>query len=339
METKWVKIDAVADVACVYEKELALAAELLAAGELVAFPTETVYGLGGNALLAISAEKIYRAKGRPSDNPLIVHVAEVDQVSEIAVPDSRAKTLMRALCPAPLTCVLPKKDCIPAAVTGGLSTVAVRIPNHPVALALLRRCRLPVAAPSANLSGHPSPTTGRHVYEDLAGRIAMVLDSGSCGVGVESTVLDLTVDPPVILRPGAVTAAMLEPYLGRVLLGGEKVGDGEAPKAPGMKYRHYAPRGEVTLFSGDALVRAYERAADPDIAVLATDAVLARLKVPRGFSLGRDEEDLATAAHRLFAALRYCDRVGATKIFAQTFPEKGLGIALMNRLKKAAAKK
>lgn len=333
------KIEITEDLTQRYEAEISEAAELLAAGELVAFPTETVYGLGGNALLADSAKKIYAAKGRPSDNPLIVHVAEVEQINEFAVLDARAEKLMRALCPAPLTCVLPKKDCIPMAVTGGLQTVAVRIPNHPVAQALLKKCCLPVAAPSANLSGKPSPTCGSHVYHDLAGKIAMVLDSGQAGVGVESTVLDLTAETSVILRPGAVTAEMLEPFLGTVLMGGKKISGKEIPKAPGMKYKHYAPKGEITLFEPQDLVRAYS--ANPggaDIVVLATADVLAAINPVRSFCLGGDKDDLTAAAHNLFAALRYCDEIGAETIYAQKFAEEGIGVALMNRLGKAAAK-
>ena len=250
---------------------------------------------------------------------------------------------MRALCPAPLTCVLPKLPCIPREVTGGLDTVAVRIPNHHVAQALLRQCRLPVAAPSANLSGKPSPTTGGHVYQDLAGRIAMVLDSGRAGIGVESTVLDLTADTPVILRPGAVTAQMLEPYLGEVLLGGKKVGDTEIPKAPGMKYRHYAPKGRMILLTAEELAAAYEAAqaagGGERVAVLATEKVLRQIRQPLYYyRLGADEQDLQAAAHNIFAGLRYCDEIGADVIYCEKFAEDGIGLAVMNRLRKAASK-
>lgn len=338
MDTKVVKIAIQEDLEKKYQEELAAAAQLLKDGELVAFPTETVYGLGGNALLAESAKKIYAAKGRPSDNPLIVHVADADQVFDFAYPDARAEKLFREICPAPLTCVLKKKSCIPDEVTGGLDTVAVRIPKHPVALALLKKCGLPIAAPSANLSGRPSPTSGEHVYHDLAGRIAMIVDSGSAGVGLESTVLDLTADVPVILRPGAVTAEMLEPYLGKVLLGGQKVGAKEVPKAPGMKYRHYAPKGEITLFSAQDLPAVYRNAEDQDIVVLATADVLQQIDCPRTFCLGRDQKDLESVAHNLFAALRYCDEIEGKKIYAQKFTDEGLGYAIMNRLNKAAAK-
>lgn len=346
METKWLKIDPTKDVATEYKAELQAAADLLSAGELVAFPTETVYGLGGNALNADSAAKIYAAKGRPSDNPLIVHVAEVEQVFEIARVSERAAALLRALCPAPLTCVLPKLPCVLREVTGGLDTVAVRIPNHPVAQALLRQCRLPVAAPSANLSGKPSPTTGEHVYNDLAGRIAMVLDSGRAGIGVESTVLDLTADTPVILRPGAVTAQMLEPYLGEVLLGGAHVGSKEIPKAPGMKYRHYAPKGRVILLAAGELAAAYKEAGGgasagaKKVAVLATDKVLRQIQPQpeHYYRLGADEQDLQAAAHNIFAGLRYCDEIGADVIYCEKFSEEGIGLAVMNRLRKAASK-
>lgn len=339
MKTKLLKINPNVDVLTEYAKELQEAAEILKAGGLVAFPTETVYGLGGNALSAESAEKIYRAKGRPSDNPLIVHVAEVERVFDIAHVDERAERLMRAFCPSPLTCVLPKKNCIPSTVTGGRNTVAVRIPNHPVALALLKTCNLPIAAPSANLSGKPSPTLGEHVYNDLAGKVDIVIDGGSAGVGLESTVLDLTLQVPVILRPGAVTAEMLEPYLGEVITGGTKVGKREAPKAPGMKYKHYAPQGEVTLFKGDNLKKAFDNlnCKQKTTAVLATENILKEIECENTFSLGKDENDLENVAHNIFAALRYCDKIGAEIILCQSFPEIGIGYAIMNRLNKAAA--
>ena len=341
METKLLKINPEVDVLTEYIDELQEAADLLTAGKLVAFPTETVYGLGGNALSAESAKKIYNAKGRPSDNPLIVHVAEVEQVFDIAYVDERAEKLMRAFCPSPLTCVLPKKPCIPDAVTGGRNTVAVRIPNHPVAQALLKTCKIPVAAPSANLSGKPSPTLGEHVYSDLAGRVAMVIDGGSAGVGLESTVLDLTAETPIILRPGAITAEMLVPYLGEVLIGGKIVGDKEIPKAPGMKYKHYAPKGEVNLFTAEDLPTANNslNSGEKKVALLATADVLAKIDAQNTFCLGKDENDLETVAHNIFAALRYCDKIGAEIILCQSFTEAGIGLAIMNRLNKAAAKK
>lgn len=345
-KTKWVKIDlAETDWQCQAEAALQEAAQLLQQGELVAFPTETVYGLGGNALLEHSAKKIYAAKGRPSDNPLIVHIAKAEKAEELAEVSPLAKQLMAAFFPGPLTLVLPKKPCIPYAVTGGLDTVAIRNPQHPVALALLERCQLPIAAPSANLSGKPSPTTGAHVYHDLAGRIAMVLDSGSAGVGLESTVLDVTADPPVILRPGAITQADLLPYCGQVLLGGAKVANGEAPKAPGMKYKHYAPRGQVVLSTGEALQQEYAKLhsaqSDKKLVVLATQSTLEqqRLRAATHYILAATPADLVGFAQQLFAALRWCDEQQADVILVEAVEDTELGCAIMNRLRKAAGKK
>ncbi len=340
IKTQWVKLDLQQEnLAAAYVKELRQAADFLRQGQLVAFPTETVYGLGGNALDPASVGKIYAAKGRPSDNPLIVHVATKAQVAELAEVSPLAEGLIHAFCPGPLTLVLPKKAIVPKEVTGGLDTVAIRIPNHPVAMALLQQAGLPIAAPSANLSGKPSPTTGAHVYRDLAGRIAMVLDSGSAGVGLESTVLDVTGDTPVILRPGAVTLEHIRPYAPGVLLGGSRVGAKEVPKAPGMKYKHYAPNGQVKLYSAGELPAACQQAMASHsletLAVMATDRVLRQLPLEiNRFSLGAG--DLETVAQRMFAGLRWCDQQQASLILAESFPEEGLGCAIMNRLKKAA---
>ncbi len=231
------------------------AAIILKEKGLVAFPTETVYGLGGDALDQHAAAKIYAAKGRPSDNPLIVHIADTDAVYKLAkeVPD-KAKLLMEAFWPGPLTIILPKKEIVPDGTTGGLNTVAIRMPSHPVALSLIRESGLYIAAPSANTSGRPSPTLADHVMEDMKGRIEMILDGGAVGIGIESTIVDLTGDIPVILRPGFITKSMLEEIVGEVTIDPALIEPDPnlRPKAPGMKYTHYAPKGELTIVEGDS---------------------------------------------------------------------------------------
>ena len=230
------------------------AAEILKQGGLVAFPTETVYGLGGNGLDKEAAKKIYAAKGRPSDNPLILHVSSIEEVYPLvkALPE-KAKKLMEAFWPGPLTLVLPKSDLVPKESTGGLETVALRSPENALTLSLIRACGFPIAGPSANLSGRPSPTEASHVFEDLGGRIEGILEDGAVGIGVESTIVDLSEDCPTLLRPGAITQEDLEELLGEKIaidptLLGKGMTEGLTPKAPGMKYRHYAPKAEMLLF-------------------------------------------------------------------------------------------
>jgi L-threonylcarbamoyladenylate synthase len=332
---------------------LAEAAALLRAGELVAFPTETVYGLGANALDAAACRRIFAVKGRPADNPLIVHIADMAQIETVcAAWPAAAGRLAAAFWPGPLTLVLPRRPGGAAAeVTGGLDTVGVRMPAHPLALALIRAAALPLAAPSANLSGKPSPTTAAHVLRDLQGRTPLILDGGPCPVGLESTVLDLTPPVPVILRPGAVTREDLARALGRsVRAAGESAAGGEGgPKAPGMKYRHYAPAGRVIMFEPAAAGRQIAerlRGVRPGarIALLATDETLAgldaalRARIETVFSLGSARLP-AEGAARLFAGLRLADERRADIIFVQTTAETGLGAAFMNRLRKAAGAK
>ena len=230
------------------------AAEILKGGGLVAFPTETVYGLGGNGLDKEAAKKIYAAKGRPSDNPLILHVSSIEEVYPLvkALPE-KAKKLMEAFWPGPLTLVLPKSDIVPKESTGGLETVALRSPENALTLDLIRACGFPIAGPSANLSGRPSPTEAAHVLEDLGGRIEGILEDGAVGIGVESTIVDLSENCPTLLRPGAITPEDLEELLGEKVaidptLLGKSMAEGFTPKAPGMKYRHYAPKAEMILF-------------------------------------------------------------------------------------------
>lgn len=252
METIIQKVDREA----VTEEELFDAAAVLQRGGLVAFPTETVYGLGGDALREDASAKIYEAKGRPSDNPLIVHIAEIKQLYDIAayVPE-KAEKLMEAFWPGPLTMIFRKKEIVPKSTTGGLETVAVRMPSHPVALALIRCSGCYIAAPSANTSGRPSPTKAEHVVEDLQGRIDMILDGGSVEIGLESTIVDMTEEVPMILRPGYITKEMLETVAGAVAIDPAVISRTAKPdtvaKAPGMKYRHYAPHGEMTIVEGE----------------------------------------------------------------------------------------
>ncbi|MDR1604582.1 MAG: threonylcarbamoyl-AMP synthase [Gracilibacteraceae bacterium] len=327
---------------------VAAAVALLRAGETVAFPTETVYGLGADALNAAACRRIFAAKGRPADNPLIVHIADTAQVGNIcAAWPPEAGRLAARFWPGPLTLVLPKQRAVPAEVTGGLSTVGVRMPAHPLALALIRASGLALAAPSANLSGKPSPTTAAHVWDDLGGRIPLILDGGPCRVGLESTVLDLSAAAPTVLRPGAVTREELEATLEQpVRLAEADATAAGMPKAPGMKYRHYAPAGRVILLGATDTVRQIAeqlRAVRPGerIAVLATDETLAgldaasRARIATVYSLGSARLPDQAAA-RLFAGLRLADERRADFVFVQTAEESGMGAAFMNRLRKAA---
>ncbi|MBE7062300.1 MAG: threonylcarbamoyl-AMP synthase [Clostridia bacterium] len=314
------------------EEQLLPAAAVLQNGGICAFPTETVYGLGANAWDAEAVAKIFRAKGRPQDNPLIVHVADPGQLSDICIVTPLAETLISRFWGGPLTLILPKTDKVPAAVTAGLDTVAVRMPSHPIANALLRLCGLPVAAPSANLSGKPSPTRAAHVLADMDGRADCIIDGGDCLWGVESTVLDLTVSPPAILRPGAVTKEEIYGEIGEVIYG---TGVG-APKSPGMKYTHYAPDAPVFIAEGpDAAARIAEAAkAYTRPGVLYYDCNPPAL--PVAISAGNTAAEYAA---QLFFALREFDRQGADVIFAIPPAAGGMGDAVRNRLFKSAGGK
>lgn len=329
-------------------EDLSAAAIALRQGQLVAFPTETVYGLGGNALDVRAAEKIYGAKGRPSDNPLIVHIYRIEQLTELVTEISdAARTLMTAFWPGPLTLIFPKKNVVPDCVTGGLGTVAIRMPDHPVALKLLQAADLAVAAPSANTSGKPSPTKAEHVWHDLHGRIAGIVDGGACRVGLESTVLDLTGKAPVILRPGAVTREAIEEWIGPVAEAPLEASSKEAPRAPGMKYTHYAPEAPLYLCKGSGpqiasglmkeisqgtgqtglMFSAETLSAFPQ-AFLSSEAVVVE-------NLG-SRANLEVVAARVFDALRYFDQAGVSIIYTEYFSTASIGAALMNRLHKAA---
>lgn len=377
------------------KKDIEEAAQILKAGGLVAFPTETVYGLGGNGLDKEAARKIYAAKGRPSDNPLILHVSKMEEVYPLveSVPE-KAKRLMESFWPGPLTLILQKSKIVPLESTGGLDTVAIRCPDNALTLELIERAGLPVAGPSANLSGSPSPTEASHVYHDLSGRIEGILDDGAVGIGVESTILDMSTDRPTLLRPGAITLEDLTEVLGEKpeidpTLLGKKMEDGFIPKAPGMKYRHYAPKAEMILFCSleekeseekeskkkeledktSEKKRSEDRISEGKESEYKVSKRIAEYleEEGRGFPrekiavfcaeetkhfyqemaekegivlkvLGRRDEPLSMT-HNLFRILRECDEEGIELILSEGYSEKGIGFALMNRMKKAAGQK
>ena len=320
---------------------------LISIGELVAFPTETVYGLGGDALRPEAAARIYAAKGRPSDNPLIVHIADVEDLKRLAktVPQD-AYLLAEAFWPGPLTMIVQRGEAVPLATTGGLDTVAIRMPDHPVALELIRRSGCVIAAPSANTSGRPSPTEGIHVREDMDGRIAMILDSGPVGIGIESTIIDLTEDVPMILRPGFITPEMLSVVLGKEVIidpGLIAADDTTKPKAPGMKYKHYAPKADMIIIDGDkeAVIRAINEKTAADhkhgkkVAVIATEETKDHYQADVVLSMGSRQDEDSIAKH-MYKILRDCDTLQVEAIYSESFQTPRIGQAIMNRLLKAA---
>lgn len=322
------------------------AGQILREGGLVAFPTETVYGLGGDALNPLSSRRIYAAKGRPQDNPLIVHICRREDLGRIAARIPReAEKLAERFWPGPLTMVLPRADRVPRETTGGLDTVAVRMPDHPVALALIDAAGGFVAAPSANTSGKPSPTLAKYVLEDMDGRIDMILDGGPVGIGLESTIVDMTSEIPTILRPGYITQEMLEETLGRVetdraLLSPDSC---QPPKAPGMKYRHYAPAGELTVVAGpqEAVVEwingrlRSHRAAGRKTGVICTEETKGRYLADQVKNAGK-RDDEAGIARELYRILREFDDEQVEVMYSEAFDTAGVGQAVMNRLLKAA---
>ena len=369
METKRIKIS---DTKNINDEELKEAAQILRDGGLVAFPTETVYGLGGNALDEKAAGKIYAAKGRPSDNPLIAHVSCAAEVTPLVkyIPEA-GKKLMDAFWPGPLTIIFPKSDIVPYGTTGGLDTVAVRMPVDPVANRLIALAGVPVAAPSANTSGRPSPTTADHVWQDLNGKIEMIIDGGPVGIGVESTIVDVSGDVPAVLRPGAITMEMLKDVLGEVTIDPAILGPmaaGVRPKAPGMKYTHYAPHGTLSIVEAAADESANRASLHSGIKVSynATEAETLRVaekikalvneKESQGYkvailttkehaSLYKDYPNVMivgegskgqTISARLYAALRECDSEQMEYMYSEAFDQNELGGAIMNRLLKAA---
>ena len=318
------------------------AAEILKDGGLVAFPTETVYGLGGIATDAKAAEKIYRAKGRPSDNPLIIHIAEPEDAELYAETGELYYRLAAAFMPGPLTVILKKRDIIPAEVTGGLDTVAVRCPSHPIARELIRKTGVAIAAPSANLSGSPSPTSGEHVIADLSGRIDAIIDGGECDIGLESTIVMLDGDGVTLLRPGAITVDALSCICERVKVADAvtaSLAENEKPLSPGMKYRHYAPKAPLCLLDGDpdeVLSFMFRRQNAEKCVIICYEEDADYLRCERLIIIGK-RDDLATQAKNLFAALREADTMDGDCVYAHLPPRDGMGLALYNRLIRAAA--
>lgn len=315
------------------------AGQIIRQGGLVALPTETVYGLGANALNPDAVKNIFLAKGRPQDNPLIIHIEDASQAERYAknIPPVYYE-LCRRFCPGPLTIILPKKDIIPLETSGGLETVAIRIPAHPVARAIIHEAGVPIAAPSANLSGSPSPTTAQHCVHDLWGRVDAIVDAGECSVGVESTVISLAGEKPILLRPGAVTPQMLKEFLPDLMIHEavtEKLKEGVRADSPGMKYKHYAPKAKITILDADSrdFTEYVNSQKKEGMFALCFEEDVPFLQVPY-ISLGKDETD---QAKHLFAALRELDERGAQEVYARCPSKQGVGLAVYNRLIRAAA--
>ena len=322
------------------------AGEILKNGGLVAIPTETVYGLGGDALNRASSRKIYEAKGRPSDNPLIIHVADMDSVAYIVTEiTDEARKVAEAFWPGPLTMIFPKAEVVPYETTGGLDTVAVRMPSHKVARKVIAYAGGYVAAPSANTSGKPSPTLAKYVLEDMDGKIDMVIDGGEGDIGLESTILDMTVSPPQILRPGFITREMLEEVLGEVAVDRTILRNdtGDRPKAPGMKYRHYAPKGELTIISGaeEAVIEYINNSAKEAMAegkkvgIIVSEEAIERYTGSSVKCVGKRSDELSIGKS-LYRILREFDEENMDVIYSESFGQEGMGQAIMNRLLKAA---
>lgn len=344
MQTVIKKIDS----SCIDQKIMQEAGELLTAGALVAFPTETVYGLGANALDEKAAAKIYAAKGRPSDNPLIVHIADMESLDLITkeIPKAAVK-LAEKFWPGPLTMVFQKSDAVPYGTTGGLDTVAVRMPSHPIALEMIRCGGGYIAAPSANTSGRPSPTLAEHVAEDMDGIIPMILDGGAVGIGIESTIVDLTEEIPTILRPGFITKEMLEEVVGEVQIDKGLSADSKTPpKAPGMKYRHYAPKADLIIIEGnaEAVVEKINALTEDNeskgicTGVIGTEESVQNYRKGLVKSIGTRADELTISSH-LYGILREFDESDVKIIYSESFAEGAMGSAIMNRLLKAAGHK
>ena len=339
METKYWKLTGTPADAEAYAE----AGALVRAGQVVAFPTETVYGLGANALNPQAVAKIFAAKGRPQDNPLIVHIARKEDIDSLTTGlNANARKIMEHFMPGPLTIIVPKAEIIPDVTSAGLDTVGVRFPINKYAQEFILACGCPIAAPSANLSGRPSPTNAQDVLEDMQGKVAGILDGGSCGVGLESTVVDTTSPVPTICRPGGVTYEMLTEVLGAVEIDPALLGDKNfKPIAPGMKYRHYAPKEPVYLLEGNAVellpaLVGKAVAAGLRVGVLCDAAMSAQLKQQEGILLSCWGESREALAADLFYLLRDFDRTKPDVILAQGVSEDGIGLAIMNRLRKAA---
>ena len=320
------------------------AGALIRAGEVVGFPTETVYGLGADATSDSAIEKVFAAKGRPGDNPLIVHISELSQIYDVIkgeMPEN-ARKLADAYWPGPLTMIFDKGDRISLRATAGLDSVGVRFPSHPVARAFITAAQRPIAAPSANLSGKPSPTTAPHVFADMDGRVPMIIDGGACDVGLESTVLDIRSTPARVLRPGGVTPRMIADVLGEVEVDGSvlrPLKEGEVVRSPGMKYRHYAPEGSLVIVKGERgkvaqRINDMYDATEGERCILCLEENIPLYGGRHVFSLGADSREFA---HRIFYALRMMDEAHIGAIFSEAVEAEGIGLAVMNRLGRAAA--
>ncbi len=329
------------------QDKIKYAAQVLTEGGTVAFPTETVYGLGANALNETAIMKIFEAKGRPSDNPLIVHISKISEARQLVkeIPQS-AQKLMSAFWPGPLTIVMQKSDIVPYAITAGLNTVAIRLPSHPIAKQLIHQAGVPVAAPSANISGKPSPTIGQHVIDDLYGRVNVIIDGDNAEVGLESTVIDVTSERPILLRPGGITYAQLVDVLGVVEIDKgvvEKIKDNTIPRSPGMKYTHYSPKAEVVVIEGqkENVIKKINELSRENIerglavGVLAMDETAKSYQSNHVLALGEESKPEKVAAN-LFKRLRQFDELDVDIIYAQSIKGEGIGLAIRNRLNKAA---
>lgn len=322
------------------EKALALAGELLKNGELVGMPTETVYGLAANALNGEAVENIFKAKGRPMDNPLIVHIADISQVDDlVSCFSEKAKALAKVFWPGALTIIMPCSENVPSQVTAGLNTVAVRFPSHKTALEIIKSAGVPLAAPSANLSGSPSPTTAQHVYNDLNGRIPLIIDGGESNVGLESTVITVATETPTLLRPGGITVEQLEEVIGKINIdkGVTQMLDVNAVVAsPGMKYKHYSPKAHIVILKGSKAeyINYINNCKDNSTGALCYNSDIPQLNVPY-VSLG-DEVDYIGQAHNLFSALRQLDEMGLKTVYAHCPSTEGVGLAVYNRLIRSA---
>ena len=329
------------------KQDLLEASEILRGGGLVAFPTETVYGLGADGLDKEAVRKIYLAKGRPSDNPLILHIGEVSQLDSLVkeVPEIALKC-MEKFWPGPLTIIFKKSHIIPPIITAGLESVAIRMPENPIARKLINLSKTPIAAPSANTSGRPSPTLANHVIEDMDGRIDMIIDGGSTGIGLESTVLDLSVDPPIILRPGGISYEDLKEIIPNLVEDKANLQSREKPKSPGQKYRHYAPKSEMFVFNGrvEDIVKTIERYAGKytlegkKVGIMGTDETIDRYSRGLIKSLGT-REDKNTIATNLFKILREFDNLDVDIILSEGVELDNIGKAIMNRMMKASGGK
>lgn len=330
------------------ENVISKGAQILSNGGTVAFPTETVYGIGADALDEEAVKRIFKAKGRPSDNPLIAHVANKEDIYDLIVFASEdAKKLMGKFWPGPLTLIFKKSEIVPLTITGGLDTIAIRMPLNKVARQLIKKAGRPIAAPSANTSGKPSPTKAKHVIDDLSGRVEMIIDDGNCSIGLESTVVDVSTDKPMILRPGAVTKKMLEEVVGEVLVDEtlkSGLGTDIIPKAPGMKYKHYSPKADVTIIAGklsDVITYINQKTNNSNnekIGIMATKQTQDKYKCKNILNLG-DRNTPDEIAANLFDTLRKFDEIGVEVIYAEAIDEGNIGDAIMNRMTKAAGYK